>query len=67
MPKQTAAIQIFHGRRWPVGLVKAAERIGVTPQHLRAVLAGERQSARCLREYSDLCRELTKKPFKVAA
>lgn len=67
MPKQAPAIQIFHGRRWPVGIVKAAERLDVTPQHLRAVLIGERKSARVLREYSAMCRELTGKPFKAAA
>lgn len=66
MPKPSAAIQIFHGRRWPVGIVKAAERLDVTPQHLRAVLAGERTSPRVLREYSAMCKELTGKPFKPA-
>ncbi len=32
------------------GIFRAAERLGVTPQHLRLVLNGERQSRRLLGE-----------------
>jgi len=68
MPKPTAATpKIFHGRVFPVGISNAAARLKVTPQHLRAVLIGERKSPRVLTGYSKLCRELTGKPFKAAA
>lgn len=64
MPTTTPSIEIFHGRRWPVGLTRAAARLNITANHLRLVLTGERRSAAVLTGYSELCVELTGKPFK---
>jgi len=67
MPKASAATPIFHGRVYPVGISNAARRLGITPNHLRLVLTGERRSDAVLSGYSKLCRELTGKPFRRAA
>lgn len=67
MHDSQTAIKIYHGRVWPVGLTRAAQRLNITANHLRLVLTGERRSAQVLKGYSALCKELTGKPFKHAA
>lgn len=57
-PNAKNTIQIYHGRRWPVGLGNASKRLNVSIGHLHHVLTGKRKSPRIVAGYAELVEEL---------
>lgn len=50
-----------HGRRYPVAVTAAAEKLGVHRGHLSAVLNGRRESASLTRRYEELVEKQARK------
>ncbi len=56
-----STIPIYHGRKWPVGLLNASRRLNVSVGHLFLVLTGARTSRntpKLIEDYEELVKEL---------